>query len=122
MSRWNEPSWPSGSFSFRRVCGKRLVPMLRANLDALTGEFGVSAETRAKLTQVSRSTVERMLRRERKQRKAGGKVSTKPGTLLKHQIPVRVFWRWDDKKPGFCEIDTVSYDDSFAQEPVLKFV
>jgi hypothetical protein len=101
---------------FRRVCGKRLVPMLRANLDALAEEFGVSGETRAKLAQVSRSTVERMLRRERKRRKAGGKGSTKPGTLLKHQIPVRVFWRWDDKKPGFCEIDTVSHDGGFAQD------
>jgi hypothetical protein len=29
---------------------------------------------------------------------------------LKHQIPVKVFWPWDEQKAGFCEIDTVSHD------------
>jgi hypothetical protein len=101
---------------FHRVCGKRLVPMIRANLEALAAEFRIPAETRTKLAQVSRSTVERMLGRERKRRAGRGKGATKPGTLLKHQIPVRIFWRWDDKKPGFCEIDTVSHDGGFAQD------
>ena len=101
---------------FRRVCGKRLVPMIRANLEALAAEFRIPAETQAKLARVSRATVERMLGRERKRRKAAGKGSTKPGTLLKWQIPVRVFWRWNDKKPGFCEIDTVSHDGGFVQD------
>jgi hypothetical protein len=92
-------------------CGTGLVPMIRANLAALATEFNIPAETQAKLEQVSRSTVERMLGRERKRRKA----ATKPGTFLKHQIPVRIFWRWDDKKPGFCKIDTISHDGGFAQ-------
>jgi hypothetical protein len=89
--------------------------MIRKNLTALAAEFNIQAETRAKLARVSRSTVERMLGRERKRRKAAAKGATKPGTLLKRQIPVRIFWRWDDKKPGFCEIDTVSHDGGFAQ-------
>jgi hypothetical protein len=99
---------------FHRVCGTRLVPMIRANLSALAARFIISTETQAKLAKVSRSTVERMLRRERKRHKAKGTSATKPGTLLKQQIPVRTFWRWDDKKPGFCEIDTVSHDGGFA--------
>jgi hypothetical protein len=99
---------------FRRICGKRLVPMIRANLSALTGTFRIPQDVRAKLAAVSRSTVERMLRRERKARKPKGTCSTKPGTLLKQQIPVRTFWRWDDKQPGFCEIDTVFHNGGYT--------
>jgi hypothetical protein len=99
---------------FLRVCGKRLVPMIRENLPALAGRFGIPQDVQAKLAAVSRATVERMLRRERKAYKPKGTCSTKPGTLLKQQIPVRAFWRWDDKQPGFCEIDTVSHDGGYA--------
>jgi hypothetical protein len=54
--------------------------------------------------------VERLLSEERKKYKLKGKSTTKTGTLLKNQIPVRIFWAWDDKQPGFCEADTVSHD------------
>jgi hypothetical protein len=96
---------------FRRACGKRLVPMIRSTLPALAGKFGIPPEVQAKLAAtVSRSTVELMLRPERKRRKAKGTCATKPGTLLKQQIPVRIFWHWNDKKPGFTEIGTISND------------
>jgi hypothetical protein len=36
--------------------------------------------------------------------------STKPGTLLKHQIPIRTFADWNEKMPGFLEIDLVAHD------------
>ena len=108
---------------FRFVCGQRLVPMIRDNLDALAGHprFGrlVPAEVKTKLARVSRSTVERMLRKERARGKAKGTSSTKPGTLLKRQIAVRTFWRWDDKQPGFCEMDTVSHDGGYAKGEYL---
>lgn len=39
----------------------------------------------------------------RPRRKRGG--GTKPGTLLKRQIPIRTFADWNDKRPGFGEID-----------------
>jgi transposase InsO family protein len=54
--------------------------------------------------------VERLLRQERRKQRLKGRSTTKKGTLLKNQIPVRVFWAWDEKKAGFCEIDTVSHD------------
>jgi len=72
--------------------------------------FKMSAEVKKKLATISRSTVERLLTAERKKHKLKGKSTTKKGTLLKNQIPVRRFWAWDDKQPGFCEIDTVSHD------------
>ena len=97
---------------FRFLCGERLVPLLRANLDTICRKkrFGISAEVRNKLAAISRSTVERLLAAERKKHKLKGRSTTKKGTLLKNQIPVRVFWRWDEKQPGFCEIDTISHD------------
>jgi hypothetical protein len=108
---------------FRFVCGKRLIPIIRDNLGALAGHPRFrrlfTAEVKAKLATVSCSTIERMLRRERTRRKAKGTCATKPGTLLKQQIAVRTFWRWDDRKPGFCEIDTVSHDGGYASGEYL---
>ena len=108
---------------FRFICGQRLVPMIQDNLDVLAEHKRfcrlMTNEVKIKLATVSRSTVERMLRRERRRGKAKGTCATKPGTLLKHQITVRTFWRWDDKKPGFCETDTVSHDGGYAQGEYL---
>jgi hypothetical protein len=39
-----------------------------------------------------------------------GQARTKPGTLLKHQIPIRTFAEWDEQQPGFGEIDLVGHD------------
>jgi hypothetical protein len=80
----------------------------------LAGKLSIPQDVQAKLATVSRSPVERMLGRERKARKPKGTCSTQPGTLLKQQIPVRTFGRWDDKQPGFCEIDPVSHDGGYA--------
>jgi hypothetical protein len=55
-----------------------------------------------------------MLKGERKKRRLKGRSATKPGSLLKHQIPVKVFWPWDEHLPGFCEADTVSHDGGNA--------
>jgi hypothetical protein len=101
---------------FMQVCGERLVPLLRANIDdpQVRSKFPMSEEVRDKLKKISKSTVERLLKDEREKNKIKGTCTTKRGALLKNQIPVRVFWNWDDKKPGFCEIDTVSHDGGGA--------
>ena len=49
-----------------------------------------------------------MLSPARKQIFSKGKSTTKPGSLLKHQIPIRTFAGWDNAKPGFLEIDFVA--------------
>ena len=97
---------------FRYICGERLVPLLRANLDTISRKrrFRMSAEVKKKLSTISRATVERLLTVERKKHKLKSKSTTKKGTLLKNQIPVRIFWAWNEKQPGFCEIDTISHD------------
>jgi hypothetical protein len=35
---------------------------------------------------------------------------TKPGSILKRQIPIRTFADWDDARPGFCEVDLMAHD------------
>jgi hypothetical protein len=35
---------------------------------------------------------------------------TKPGTLLKSQIPIRTYADWDDRRVGFVEIDLVQHE------------
>jgi len=97
---------------FRYVCGERLVHLLRANIDVISRKrrFIITPEIKEKLLTISRATVERLLTGERKKHKMKGKSATKKGALLKNQIPVRRFWAWNEKQPGFCEIDTVSHD------------
>ena len=102
---------------FQYVCGKRLVPMIRENLEALFADakLNLPPEAKDKTAKISRSTVERMLKTGRNRHKAKGTCATKPGTLLKQQLPVRTFWHWDHKKPGFTEVDTVSHDGGYAE-------
>ena len=92
--------------------GKRLAPML-AELVAVLRHFrelAISDQTAALLVSMSAATIDRRLADERARCKIRGRVGTKPGSLLKSQIPVRTWAEWDDAAPGFVEIDTVFHD------------
>ena len=39
---------------------------------------------------------------------------TKPGTVLRDQIPVRVMFNWDERKPGFFEFDRAAHCGAYA--------
>lgn len=94
------------------ICGKRLRPMLKEMLAILQRykEISVTREIKKKLLRISASTIDRMLRPERKKYELKGRSLTKPGTLLKHQIPIRTFAEWDEQRPGFVEIDLVGHE------------
>ena len=94
-----------------RICSKRLVPGLPVLLDALErhGELTLDPPTRALLLSLSPATADRLLAPTRRALLPRGRTTTKPGSLLKHQIPVRTFADWDDDRPGFLEIDLVSH-------------
>jgi len=98
------------------ICGKRLAPVLGPMTDLLerAGEIRCDRETREKLSKMSAATIDRLLRPERKKHELKGRSRTKPGTLLKHQIPIRTFAEWDDAGPGFVEIDLVSHEGGCA--------
>lgn len=59
---------------------------------------------------ISAATIDRLLKPEKKKHQIKGRSHTKPGTLLKHQIPIRTFSEWNEQKPGFVEIDLVGHD------------
>lgn len=93
------------------ICGKRLVPVLPEYVAALErhGELALDDRTRSLLVHVSPATADRLLVRARARSRPHGLSTTKPGTLLKHMIPVRTFADWDDARPGFTEVDLVAH-------------
>jgi hypothetical protein len=98
------------------ICGKRLQPMLPELLPVLErfNEFSCDRETRAKLLRISAASIDRLLKPERRKYELRGRAGTKPGTLLKKQIPIRTFAEWDEQCPGFVEIDLVAHDGGLA--------
>lgn len=91
--------------------GKRLVPALPIYLDALLRhkELKVKAWEKKLLLSISAATCDRLLKVDRRRINIKGRSRTKPGTLLKHQIPIKMWTDWDDAKPGFLEIDSVHH-------------
>ena len=98
------------------LCGKRLVaimPELIAKLEQF-GELRLAASTKEKLLRISAASIDRLLQPERRKQQLRRRSHTKPGTLLKHQIPIRTFAEWDEARPGFAEIDLVAHDGGLA--------
>jgi len=73
-------------------------------------ELTIDDDTAELLTSMSAATIDRRLAGERAEHHVRGRVGTKPGSLLKSQIPVRTWAEWDDAVPGFVEIGTVFHD------------
>jgi hypothetical protein len=92
--------------------GKRLAPMLGELVAVLRhfGELVIDDDTAELLVSMSAATIDRRLAGERAKHRPKGRVCTKPGSLLKSQIPVRTWADWDDARPGFVEIDLVGHD------------
>ena len=96
--------------------GKRLAPMLPELVAILRrfGELDVDDDTATLLAGMSAATIDRRLAGERRKHELKGRSRTKPGSLLKSQIPVRTWADWDDAVPGFIEIDLVAHDGGNA--------
>ncbi len=95
-----------------RPCGKRLAAVMATTIAALErhGELTISAEQRELFCGASAATLDRLLASERRRLRLKGRTMTKPGSLLKSQIPVRTFAEWDQERPGFFEIDLVAHE------------
>ncbi|MDH6246537.1 hypothetical protein M2432_004195, partial [Mycobacterium sp. OTB74] len=92
--------------------GKRLAPMLGELVAVLRhfGELDITEDIAELLVSMSAATIDRRLAPERAKCQLRGRCTTKPGSLLKRQIPVRTWANWDDARPGFVEIDLVCHD------------
>jgi len=94
------------------LCSKRLAPFLAEIIPVLErwGEIKLNLKVREKLFKISPATIDRLLAEERKKYRIKGRATTRPESLLKKSIPIRTFADWDEKVPGFFEVDLVSHD------------
>jgi hypothetical protein len=92
------------------LCGKRLAPFLNELVPALEAEGALRLEplVRSQLLTMSAATIDRRLHPFRLQL-VRGFTTTKPGSLLKSQVPVRTWTPWDEQRIGFLEIDLVAH-------------
>jgi len=90
-------------------CSKRLKAILPIWLPSYIKEFGQLPFKKIKLLlKISPSTIDRLLESTRVKYKGRGRSTTKPGTLLKKQIPIKTN-QWDESRPGLPEADTVAH-------------
>lgn len=95
---------------FDGICSKRLRAAIDIELPRLyaAGSLQVSPAVYEKLMEISPASIDRLLEGRRSQlRRSRG--FTKPGTLLKYQIPIRTWADWTEDRPGFCEMDLVDH-------------
>jgi hypothetical protein len=90
-------------------CGKRLAPALPLWLPHYERHHGrLGSRHRQLLQRVSAATLDRLLAPARAAYPLRGLSGTKPGSLLRTEIPVRTD-NWDITRPGFLEADTVAH-------------
>ena len=96
-------------FASDQMCSKKLkaaiplwLPFYETVYKALTPEI------QTKLLSISAATIDRVLRPVRVAHGRKGLSGTRPGSLLKSQIPIRTDF-WDVSEPGFMEADTVAH-------------
>jgi hypothetical protein len=90
-------------------CSKRLKAMLPIWLPGYVDSFGeLSEEVTRALLNISAPTIDRILAPVRIYYTKRGRSTTKPGTLLRKQIPIKTN-QWDESRPGFLEADTVAH-------------
>ena len=105
--------WPWTDY----LCGKRLKPALPGLIQRLEAckEIRLNKSLRAKLVSISAATIDRLLKPEREKHTLKHRGVTKPGSLLKREIPIRTFSDWDEARPGFLEIDLVAHEGGLAK-------
>ncbi len=96
----------------RAPAGKRLAPMLSevVPLYRRDGDIVLSDAEAALLVSMSAATIDRHLAAQRDLLGFKGRSHTKPGSLLKSQIPIRTWAEWSEDRPGFVEIDLVGHE------------
>jgi hypothetical protein len=101
--------WEASGF----LCSQRLKAALPQWLPWIKKHFEINQELEKQLLAISARQMDRRLfvhKRAAKRRLYG---TTRPGSLLKHMIPVKTE-HWDVTLPGYLEIDLVSHSGASA--------
>ena len=99
-------------------CSVRLKALLPLWLPWAMKRMALTVQVQKQLLMISPATIDRRLKGKRGQLKKRLYGRTKPGTLLKHHIPIKTD-SWDVKTPGFTEIDLVSHCGNSASGEFL---
>jgi hypothetical protein len=91
----------------------RLQALLPLWLPHVRQRWRVSAAVERQVRQISARQIDRLLQADKRQVRRRLYGRTKPGTLLKHQVPLRTD-RWDVTVPGFTEADLVAHSGDRA--------
>lgn len=90
-----------------QMCGKRLKAALPLWLPHYVRTYGLKEEVKQKLLMMSDRTIDRLLH-QIKSKYPKRFCGTKPGSLLRKQIPIKTD-QWNETIPGFVEADTVAH-------------
>ena len=96
----------------------RLKALLPLWLPWTRKRFALTPELEAQVLAISPRQIDRRLAEHKRKAKRRLYGRTKPGTLLKHQVPIKTD-RWDVEQPGFSEIDLVSHSGNNARGEFL---
>ncbi len=98
MEIWKEAELP---------CATRLKEIIPEWLPYFK-KFIIDDDIKEKLTGMSASTIDRLMAKSRPAFTRRGLATTKPGSIIRKQIPVKTN-QWDESIPGFIEADTVAH-------------
>ncbi len=88
-------------------CSKRLHAIMPLWLPFYDQRL-LTVELRQQLFAISPATIDRLMAPLRAKYRKQGLATTKPGSLLRHHIPIKTE-QWDETQPGFVEVDTVAH-------------
>jgi len=89
------------------ACAKRLKAMIPLFLPHYK-KYILSKEIKEKLLKISPATIDRLMATTRNKFAKKGLATTKPGSIIKKQIPIKTN-QWNETIPGFIEADTVAH-------------
>ena len=96
---------------FEQPCGQRLVAVLHSELGRLRklGEVRCSEAVAGQLGEISASTIDRLLRREKRVRHLRRNRNPNVQRLIYQKVPVKVAADWDTRELGNVQVDFVAH-------------
>ena len=92
----------------------RLKALLPSWMPWIRKRYRLSAKLEKQLLAMSARQMDRRLEKRKRAQKRRIYGRTKPGTLLKHHIPIKTD-SWDVEVPGFSEVDLVSHSGNSGE-------